>query len=133
MLTNPDFAALRRKIVEEQRKDLIIARLAAEEALRAALANPSAQPDSPEHDVVRIEAEALDEQPEREPDEQAAQSSAQVTLTALPMKVSGFSCERKAIAADHLVPDKVVTDRKRRKRRRRTTQSQATSTQSEAT
>ena len=111
---NPDFAALRRKIVEEQRKDpklkLIIARLAAEEALRAALANPSAQPDSPEHDVVSIEAEALDEQPEREPDEQAAQSSAQVTLTALPMKVSDFSCERKAIAADHLVPDKVVTD-----------------------
>ena len=60
--------------------------------------------------MVSIEAEALDEQPEREPDEQAAQSSAQVTLTALPMKVSGFSCERKAIAADHLVPDNVVTD-----------------------
>ena len=57
--------------------------------------------------MVSIEAEALDEQPEREPDEQAAQS---LTLTALPMKVSDFSCERKAIAADHLVPDKVVTD-----------------------
>ena len=102
---NPDFAALRRKIVEEQRKDpklkLIIARLAAEEALRAALANPSAQPDSPEHDVVSIEAEALDEQPEREPDEQAAQSSAQATLTVLPMKVSDFSREKKVNAADH--------------------------------
>ena len=97
-LDNPDFAAFRKKIVEEQRKDpklsKIIARLEATELVRASIEDELTQLDTP---------------PE----------SLQVTdLASLSMRQENDSQKEKVAAADHLAASSPVADGKSRQRKK---------------
>ena len=97
-LDNPDFAAFRKKIVEEQRKDpklsKIIARLEATELVRASIEDELTQLDTP---------------PE----------SLQVTdLASISMRQEDDSQKEKVAAADHLAASPPVADGKSRQRKK---------------